>query len=159
MSDSVQSHRRQPSKLFCPWDSPGKKYWSGLPFPPHLRGLHITNGVGNGNSLQCSCLENYMDGGAWWVTVHEVTENPTQQSDWAHTCITKADMTAFKPGRGEGDSRRWDGWMVSLTQWTWVWASSRSWWRTGRPGMLQSMGLQWVGHDWETELKQRQHCQ
>ena len=37
---------------------------------------------------------------------------------------------------GEGDARRWDGWMASPTQWAWVWASSRSWWWTGRPGML-----------------------
>ena len=52
----------------------------------------------------------------------------------------------------EGDDRGWDGWMASLTQWTWVWASSGSWWWTGRPGMLHSMGLQRVGHDWATEL-------
>ena len=45
-------------------------------------------------------------------------------------------------GGGEGGNRGWDGWMASLTQWTWVWASSRSWWWTGKPGMLQSMGLQ-----------------
>ena len=37
---------------------------------------------------------------------------------------------------GEGDNRGWDGWMASPTRWTWVWASSRSWWWTGRPGML-----------------------
>ena len=42
--------------------------------------------------------------------------------------------------------------MASLTQWTWVWVNSRSCWWTGRPGMLQSMGLQTVGHDWVTEL-------
>ena len=48
---------------------------------------------------------------------------------------------------GEGDDRGWDGWMASLTRWTWVWVSSRSWWWTGKPGMLQSTGLQWVGHD------------
>ena len=48
---------------------------------------------------------------------------------------------------GEGDDRGWDGWMASLTQWTWVWASSESWWRTGKPGVVQSMGLQRVGHD------------
>ena len=53
---------------------------------------------------------------------------------------------------GEGDDRRWDGWMASPTWWTWVWASSGSWWWTGRPGVLQSMGLQRVRHDWETEL-------
>ena len=53
---------------------------------------------------------------------------------------------------GEGDDRRQDGWMASPTQWTWVWVNSRSWWWTGRPGMLQSMGSQRVGHDWATEL-------
>ena len=47
----------------------------------------------------------------------------------------------------EGDDRGWDGWMASLTWWTWVWASSRSWWWTGKPGMLQSMGSQRVEHD------------
>ena len=40
----------------------------------------------------------------------------------------------------EGEDRGWDGWMASLTQWTWVWVTSRTWWWTGRPGMLQSMG-------------------
>ena len=53
---------------------------------------------------------------------------------------------------GEGDNRGWDGWMVSPTRWTWVWASSGRWWRTGKPGVLQSMGLLRVGHDWATEL-------
>ena len=52
---------------------------------------------------------------------------------------------------GEGDDRRWDGWMASPTRWTWVWASSGSWW-TENPGMLQSTGLQRVGHNWATEL-------
>ena len=47
---------------------------------------------------------------------------------------------------------RWDGWMASLTQWTWVWVDSRSWWWTGRPGVLQSMGSQRVRHDWAIEL-------
>ena len=53
---------------------------------------------------------------------------------------------------GEGDDRGWDGSIASLTQWTWVWASSGSWWWTGKPGVLQSMGLQRVRHDWVTEL-------
>ena len=52
---------------------------------------------------------------------------------------------------GEGDDRGWDGWMASPTQTTWVWARSGSWWWTGKPGVLQSMGSQRVGHDW-TEL-------
>ena len=53
---------------------------------------------------------------------------------------------------GKGIDRGWDGWMTSLTQWTWVWVSSGSWWWTGRPGLLQSMGSQRVGCDWVTEL-------
>ena len=53
---------------------------------------------------------------------------------------------------GEGDDRGWDGWMASPTQWTWVWVKSRSWWWTGKPGMLQSMGSERVRHDWVTEL-------
>ena len=48
---------------------------------------------------------------------------------------------------GEGDNRGWDGWMASLTQWIWVWASSGSWWWTGKLGVLQSMGSQRVGHE------------
>ena len=53
---------------------------------------------------------------------------------------------------GEGDNRRWDGWMASPTQWTWVWVNSGSWWWTGRLCMLQTMGSQRVGHDWATDL-------
>ena len=53
---------------------------------------------------------------------------------------------------GEGDDRGWDGWMASWTQWTWGWVNSGSWWWTGRPGVLQSLGSQRVRHDWATEL-------
>ena len=48
----------------------------------------------------------------------------------------------------EGDDRGWDGWMASLTQWTWVWVNSGSWWWTEKPGLLQSMRSQRVRHDW-----------
>ena len=53
---------------------------------------------------------------------------------------------------GKGDDRGWDGWMASPTRWTWVWVNSRSWWWTGRPGMLRFTGSQRVRHDWMTEL-------
>ena len=53
---------------------------------------------------------------------------------------------------GEGDDRGWDGWMTSRTRWMWVWVNSGSWWWKGRPGVLQFMGSQRVGHDWATEL-------
>ena len=59
-------------------------------------------------------------------------------------------------GKVEGGRRRgqqeWGGWMAPPMQWTWVWVGSGSWWWTGKPGVLQSMGSQRVGHDWETEL-------
>ena len=42
--------------------------------------------------------------------------------------------------RGEEGDRGWDGWMASLTHWTWVWANSGRQWRTGKPGVLQSRG-------------------
>ena len=53
---------------------------------------------------------------------------------------------------GKGDDRGWDGWMASLTRWTWVWVNSGSWWWTGRPGMLRFIGSQRVGHNRATEL-------
>jgi len=58
---------------------------------------------------------------------------------------------------GEGDNRGWDGWMASLTRWTWFWVNSRSWWWTGRPGVLRFMGSQRVRHDWATELHWTNH--
>ena len=50
------------------------------------------------------------------------------------------------------EEKGWGGWMASPTWWTWVCVNSRSWWWTGRPGVLRFMGLQRVGHDWTTEL-------
>ena len=55
-------------------------------------------------------------------------------------------------GAGGGDDRGWDGWLASPTRWTWVWVNSGSWWWTGRPGVLRSVGLQRVGRDPVTEL-------
>ena len=65
------------------------------------------------------------------------------------------------PGKIEGRRRRvdrgWDAWMASPTQWTWVWASFRSWWWTGKPGVLQPMGSQRVRHDWATDWTELNH--
>ena len=60
-------------------------------------------------------------------------------------------------GKIEGRSRRWDGWMASLTLWTWVWVNSGSWWWTWRLGVLQSIGSQRVRHNWATELNIFEH--
>ena len=78
----------------------------------------------------------------WW-------DEPTH---WKRPCCWER----WRAG-GEGGNRGWDGWMASSTQWIWVWANSRSWWWTGRPGVLQPMGSQRVGQQlsaW-TELS---HC-
>ena len=72
---------------------------------------------------------------------------PVELTHWKrHWCWER-----LKAG-GEGDDRGWDGWMASLTWWTWVWASPGSWWWSGKPGVLQCMESQRVGHDWVTEL-------
>ena len=65
-------------------------------------------------------------------------------------CLEKTLMLGKYEGRGRGD-RGWDGWMASLIQWMWVWANSERQSRTGKPGVLQLMGLQRVRHDLETE--------
>ena len=65
---------------------------------------------------------------------------------WRVDSLEKTLMLGGIRGRG------WDGWMASLAQWTWVWVNSGSWWWTGRPGVLQFMGSQRVGHDWATKL-------
>ena len=71
---------------------------------------------------------------------------PPDVKNWLIGCWER-----LKAG-GEGDDRGWDGCMASLTQWIWVWANSRSWWRTGKSGVQQSMSLQRVRHDWAAEL-------
>ena len=71
---------------------------------------------------------------------------------WCHLMrrVDSLEMTLMLGGIGgrrEGDDRGWDGWIASLTRWTWVWVNSRSWWWTGRLGVLRFMGSQRVGHD------------
>ena len=87
----------------------------------------------------------------------------THWKDWRWSCNTLVtwweESTHWKRpwcwervrAGGEGGDRRWDGWMASSTQWTPVWANSGRQWRTGKPGMLQSMVSQRAGHVWATE--------
>ena len=77
---------------------------------------------------------------------------PTDAKNW----LSGKDPDAEKDWRQEekGMTEN-DGWMASPTWWTWVWASSESWWWTGRPGVLQFTGLQEVSHNWATELNWR----
>ena len=71
---------------------------------------------------------------------------------WRTDSLEKTLMLGKMKAGGEGDDKGWDSWMASLIQWAWVWASFGNWWWTGKPGMLQFMGLQRVGHNWATEL-------
>ena len=70
---------------------------------------------------------------------------------WRTNPLEKTLMLGRLKAGGEGDNRGWNGWMTSLTQWTWVWVNSGSCWWTGKRGVLQSMGSQGVRHDWVTE--------
>ena len=93
-------------------------------------------------------------GDQYWVCIERTDVEAKTPILWppdVKNWLTEKDPDAGKDGRRE-EKGGWDRGMASLTRWTWVWASSRSWWLTGKPGVLQSMRLQRVGHDWETEL-------
>ena len=79
-----------------------------------------------------------------WISIgrtHAEAETPILwPPDGKNWLIGKTLMLGKIEGRRKGDHKGWDGWMASPTQWTWLGAKSRSWWCTGRPGVLQSMG-------------------
>ena len=114
--------------------------------------------------LDCKEIQPVHSKGDWsWVFTGRT------DADWGWNSNTLAtsfeELTHWKRpwfweglgARGKGDDREWDGWMASPTRCTWVWVNSRSWWWTGRPGMLWFMGSQRVGHDWATELNYLTH--
>ena len=77
---------------------------------------------------------------------------------WRADSFEKTLMLGKIEGERKRANRGWDGWMASLTQWTWVWVDSGCWWWTGKPGVLQFMGSQRVWHDWVTELNWTEPC-
>ena len=111
VSESLQPHGPQPTRLLCQWDSPGKNAGVGCHFL--LQGIFPTQG-------SKPCLVHRLH--CRWILYHWAT----REAPWLSTCKLRYCY--------------WDGWMASPTQWTWVWASSRGWWRTRKPGMVQSMG-------------------
>ena len=133
-------------------------HWArmGVPVPPWP--LPIISFLDEGRvGVSCYCFHVIFSGsrGAqppyYSVMVNALTtwcEEPAHQKrPWC--------WESLKAG-GEGDDGGQDSRMASLTQWTCVWASSRRWWRTGKPGVLQSMGSQRVRHEWVTEQQQQQ---
>ena len=100
---------------------------------------------------------NHPKGNQFWIFIGRTAaeaETPVLWLPDVKSWLFWKDPYAGKDWNQEetGDDRWWDGWMASLPQWTWVWVNSRSWWWTGRPGVLQFMGFQRVGHDWDTEV-------
>ena len=92
-----------------------------------------------------------------WVFIGRTdaeAETPILWPPHAKSWLTGKDPDAGRDWGQEEKGMREDemAWMASSTWCTWVWVNSRSWWWTGRPGMLQFMGSQRVGHDWATEL-------
>ena len=71
---------------------------------------------------------------------------------WRTDSLEKTLILGGIGGRRRRGWQRWDGWIASLTRWTWIWVNSRRWWWTGRPGVLRFMGSQRVGQNWATEL-------
>ena len=93
-----------------------------------------------------------------WISIGNTdaeAETPILRPPDMNSCLIGKSIRPWLGERlravGEGDVREWDGWMASLTQWTWVWANSKRQWKTGKPAVLQSMGLWRVGHNWDTE--------
>ena len=92
-----------------------------------------------------------------WVFIGRTDAEPETPVLWplhATSWLIEKDSDAGKywGAGGKGDDRGWDGWMASPTRCTWVWMDSRSWWWTGRLGMLWFTGSQRILHDWVTEL-------
>ena len=84
-------------------------------------------------------------GSQLWIFIGRTDADAEAPILWppdAKSQLTGKDCYWQRLRAGEGDDRGWDGWMASQTQWTWVWANSRRQWRTGKPGVLQSMRLQ-----------------
>ena len=98
-----------------------------------------------------------------WESLGDWRSNPSILKEISPACSLEGMMLKLKLqyfrlwcweglGAGEGDDTGWDGWMASPTQWSWVWVNSGCWWWTGRPSVLQFMGLQRIGHNWATEV-------
>ena len=111
--------------------------------------------------LNCGVGENSWEiqpvhpkGNQSWIFIGKAdaeAETPILWPPDAKNWLIGKDPDAGKDWRQERGQQRMR-WMALLTRWTWVWVNSGIWWWTGSPGMLQSMGLQRVGHDWVTEL-------
>ena len=126
---------------------------------------HKLDWTPNSWCFQILVLEKTLEIPLDWKEIKPVNPKGTHRKDWgwswssnplATWCeeptLWKRLWCSERLKAGKGDDREWDGWMASLVWCTWVWASSGCWWWTGKPGVMQSMGLQKVRHDWTTKL-------
>ena len=136
-------------------------------WPGEVHGLYSGVGEDSWESLDSKEIHPVNPkGDQSWIFIGKTdakVETPILWLPAPRNWLTGKDPNARKVKAGaEGDDRGWDGWMASLTWWTWVWASSGSWWWTEKPDVLQSMGLQRVGHDWTglnwTEIYKEVNC-
>ena len=110
------------------------------------------------NPLDCKEIKpGHTKGDQFWVFIGRTdveAETPIFWPPDAKSWFIWKNPDAGKDWRQEqkGTTEDENCWMASLTQWTWVWVDSGSWWWTGRPDVLRFMGSQRVGHDWATEL-------
>ena len=106
--------------------------------------------------LDCKEIQQvYPKGNQPWIIIGRTdaeAETPILSPPNVKNWLIWKDCDAGKDWRrgekGEQRNRGWDGWLSSLTQWTWVWVNSGGWWWTGKPGVFQSIGSQRVRHDW-----------
>ena len=110
-------------------------------------GIHRTAWRSNLSILKKSVLNNHWKDWCWSWSSNTLATWCEELTHWKRPWC----WLRLKAG-GEGDNRGWGGWMASPTHWTCIWVNSRSWWWTGRPGLLQSMGSQRVRHSWATKL-------
>ena len=142
-----------------------QEYWSGLAMPFSKENWAPKNWCvwtvvlekTLENSLDCKEIKLVSSkGNQPWILIGRTDAEAEASKLWppdAKNWLTGKDLDAGKDwSRRKRDDRGWDGWMASATQWTWLWASSRSWWWTAKPGELQSVRSQRVGHDWVIEL-------
>ena len=108
--------------------------------------------------LDCKEIQSvHPKGNQSWIFIERTdseAETPiVWPSDAKNRLIGKYRFWESLKAGGEVDDRGWDGWMASPTQWARVCKTFGSWWWTGKPGVLQSMGSQRVTHNWATELR------
>ena len=137
-----------------------QKQWTANCYQMNTEEFMLLNcGVGKDSWESLGCKEIkpvHPKGNQSWVFIGKTDAEAEAPILWppdAKSWLIWKDPDAGKDrGQEEMGTKGWDGWMASPTRRTWVWVNSRSWWWTGKPGMLQSMGSQGVRHDWVTEL-------